>query len=66
MYYVFIYHSGSTEQFNQLIFTIFAGNNFKRHNAYSFSENIWKVCFPVSHNLSNENSSFLFAYILIS
>ena len=23
----------------------FAGNNFKRHNAYSFSENFWKVCF---------------------
>ena len=59
--YVFIYHSGSPEQFDQLICTFFAGNNFKRQNAYSFSENIWKVCFSVCHNLSNENSSFIFA-----
>ena len=65
-YFVFIGHPGSTKQFDQLIFTFFAGNNFKRQNAYSFTENIWKVCFHVFHNRSHEHSSaFLFAYILV-
>ena len=50
-YYVLIYTLvPRTTQSAKMHF--FAGNNFKRHNAYSFSENIWKVCFlTVFHDL---------------